>query len=118
MPKASALRYFVAPDLMTLGEAYVEGHIDFDGPLQEAFRVGERFARVAGGSKLAPLKQAVRHTKTRDRKAIEYHYDVSNEFYALFLDPEMVYSCAYFKREDDSLERWPRPRSSTISSPS
>jgi cyclopropane-fatty-acyl-phospholipid synthase len=104
VPKASALRYFVSPDLMTLGEAYVEGHIDFDGSLHEAFQVGERFARVAGGSKLAPLKKAVRHTKARDRKAIEYHYDVSNEFYALFLDPEMVYSCAYFKQADDTLE--------------
>ena len=104
VPKASALRYFVAPDLMTLGEAYVEGHIDFDGSLHEAFQVSERFARVAGGSRLAPLKKAVRHTKSRDRKAIQYHYDVSNEFYALFLDPDMVYSCAYFEREDDSLE--------------
>jgi cyclopropane-fatty-acyl-phospholipid synthase len=98
------LRYFVAPDLMTLGQAYVEGHIDFDGSLHEAFKVGERFARVAGGSKLAPLKKAMRHTKARDLKSVQYHYDVSNEFYALFLDPDMVYSCAYFKREDDTLE--------------
>ena len=45
VPKASALRYFVAPDLMKLGEAYVEGHIDFDGPLHEVFRV-ERAARA------------------------------------------------------------------------
>jgi cyclopropane-fatty-acyl-phospholipid synthase len=104
VPKASALRYFVAPDLMTLGQAYVEGHIDFDGSLHEAFKVGERFARVAGGSKLAPLKKAMRHTKARDLKSVQYHYDVSNEFYALFLDPDMVYSCAYFKREDDTLE--------------
>jgi len=104
VPKPSALRYFIAPDLMKLGEAYVEGHIDFDGPLQEAFRVGERFARSAGRNKLAPLRKAVRHTRLRDRRAIEYHYDVSNEFYALFLDPEMVYSCAYFRREDDTLE--------------
>ena len=105
IPRASALRYFVSPDLMKLGEAYVEGHIDLDGSVHEVFRVGERFARVAAdGGALAPLKKAIAHTKARDRKAIEYHYDVSNDFYALWLDRNMVYSCAYFKREDDSLE--------------
>ncbi len=104
VPRASALRYFVAPDLLTLGEAYVEGHIDFDGPVQEVIRVGERFARVATGRTLAPLKRALGHSRDRDRKAIEYHYDVSNEFYALWLDRNMVYSCAYFKDADDSLD--------------
>jgi len=105
LPNASALRYFVSPDLMKLGEAYVEGHIDLDGPVHEVFRVGERLARVAtDASALAPLKRVVRHTKARDRKAIEYHYDVSNDFYALWLDRSMVYSCAYFKRADDSLD--------------
>jgi cyclopropane-fatty-acyl-phospholipid synthase len=106
IPKASALRYFVSPDLMKLGEAYIEGHIDLDGSVHEVFRVGERFARLAGGSAgaLAPLRKAVAHTKARDRKAIEYHYDVSNDFYALWLDRRMVYSCAYFRREDDSLD--------------
>ena len=105
IPKASALRYFVSPDLGKLGEAYVEGHIDLDGSVHEVFRVGERFARVAAdGGALAPLRKAVAHTKARDRKAIEYHYDVSNDFYALWLDRRMVYSCAYFKREDDSLD--------------
>jgi cyclopropane-fatty-acyl-phospholipid synthase len=41
--------------------------------------------------------------RRRDRQAIGYHYDVSNEFYALFLDPRMVYTCAYYKRPDDDL---------------
>jgi cyclopropane-fatty-acyl-phospholipid synthase len=105
IPKASALRYFVPPDLGKLGEAYVEGHIDLDGSVHEVFRVGERFARVAtDGGALAPLKKGAAHTKARDKKAIEYHYDVSNDFYALWLDRRMVYSCAYFKREDDSLD--------------
>jgi len=105
IPKASALRYFLSPDLMKLGEAYVEGHIDLDGSVHEVFRVGERFARLAtGGGLFVPLKKAAAHTKARDQKAVQYHYDVSNDFYALWLDRRMVYSCAYFKREDDSLE--------------
>ena len=39
-----------------------------------------------------------------DSSLIQFHYDVSNRFYAQFLDPQMVYSCAYFEREDMSLE--------------
>ncbi len=45
-----------------------------------------------------------RHSEERDSAAIQRHYDVSNEFYALWLDPKMVYSGGYFKSETDSLE--------------
>src|SRR5207247_6343964 len=41
---------------------------------------------------------------TRDRQAISYHYDRSNEFFSVFLDAEMVYSCAYFLSEDGDLQ--------------
>src|SRR6266850_2229572 len=44
-------------------------------------------------------------TKRLDAKAIEYHYDVSNEFYALFLDRRMVYTCAYYRRPDGDLDQ-------------
>jgi cyclopropane-fatty-acyl-phospholipid synthase len=105
IPKPSALRYFMAPDLMKLGEAYVEGHIDVEGDLSDVFTAGERLARRAAPlSRLLGLKQRVMHSRSRDRKAIQYHYDVSNDFYRLFLDRNMVYSCAYFRSEADSLE--------------
>src|SRR5262245_29693903 len=42
--------------------------------------------------------------RSLDKKAIEYHYDLSNEFYALFLDPLMVYTCAYYRTPDGDLE--------------
>jgi cyclopropane-fatty-acyl-phospholipid synthase len=42
-------------------------------------------------------------TKRWDRQSIQYHYDVSNEFYALFLDPRMVYTCAYYRTPDGDL---------------
>jgi cyclopropane-fatty-acyl-phospholipid synthase len=104
VPTPAALRYLLAPDFLTFGEGYVEGHIDLEGPIMEAFRVGERFlSSVAGGGALAPLRRALRHNRERDREAIEYHYDVSNEFYSLFLDRNMVYTCAYFKDEADDL---------------
>jgi len=43
-------------------------------------------------------------SKQRDARAIAHHYDVSNEFYALFLDPLMVYTCAYYREPDGKLE--------------
>ena len=45
------------------------------------------------------------HTKTENHAAIAFHYDVSNEFYALWLDKSMVYSCAYFENSHNSLEQ-------------
>jgi cyclopropane-fatty-acyl-phospholipid synthase len=106
VPTPAALRYLLAPDFLTFGEGYVEGHIDLEGPIMEAFRVGERFlSSIADGGPLAPLRRALRHNRDADREAIEYHYDVSNEFYSLLLDRNMVYTCAYFKDEADDLER-------------
>src|SRR5690606_18731832 len=44
------------------------------------------------------------HSRTRDRQAVSFHYDVSNEFYRLWLDSRMIYSCAYFEKATDDLE--------------
>jgi cyclopropane-fatty-acyl-phospholipid synthase len=49
-------------------------------------------------------REGRRHEKRRDRSAVQYHYDVGNDFYRLWLDERMVYSCAYFERADESLE--------------
>ena len=45
-----------------------------------------------------------RHSIERDRQAVRYHYDVSNDFYSLYLDQRMVYSCAYFRSPDGDLD--------------
>ena len=44
------------------------------------------------------------HSRDRDERAVRFHYDVGNDFYAHWLDRQMVYSCAYFERGDESLE--------------
>jgi cyclopropane-fatty-acyl-phospholipid synthase len=44
------------------------------------------------------------HSQERDRRAIQFHYDLSNDFYKLWLDERMIYSCAYFASEAESLE--------------
>jgi cyclopropane-fatty-acyl-phospholipid synthase len=106
LPRASALRYFISPDLMKLGEAYVEGRIDVEGSLKDVIEVGELYARKAASpSRLVGIRRVVSHSRARDRKAIQYHYDISNDFYALFLDRDMVYSCAYFRSSADTLEQ-------------
>lgn len=104
IPRPSALRYFLAPDLNALGEAFVEGDIQVEGPIHDIFQVAENLARRLTG--IRPRRNVLgRHTRQRDRSAIEYHYDVSNAFYALFLDRNMVYSCGYYRSEADTLEQ-------------
>jgi cyclopropane-fatty-acyl-phospholipid synthase len=99
---ASAL---VRPTLLTLAEAYIDGEVDLEGDVREAIRGAEAISRAIP----RPLFQSEgptneRHSKRDDREAIQHHYDVSNEFYALWLDSRMIYSCAYFKDEADTLE--------------
>jgi len=104
VPSPSALRFLIPPDLMKLGQAYVAGYLRFEGPILEVFRVAESLARSAASSGRKGLRRFWRHTRKRDRQAIEYHYDVSNDFYSLWLGRSMVYSCAYFRNETDSLD--------------
>jgi cyclopropane-fatty-acyl-phospholipid synthase len=105
IPSASALRYFDNPDLAKLGEAYVEGHVDVEGPIGDALRAAEGFSRQLGEARKGrlPLLRNL-HTRKTDAASIQYHYDVSNDFYALWLDRNMVYSCAYFKTGDESID--------------
>jgi cyclopropane-fatty-acyl-phospholipid synthase len=104
VPTLSALRYFIPPDLNKLGVAFVDGHIRVEGSIHEIFRIAESLVNRATANKPARLHLFRRHSQRQDRKAIEYHYDVSNDFYSLFLDQNMVYSCAYYRHENDSLE--------------
>src|SRR5262247_3099390 len=99
----SALRFLVSPTLMKLGYAYVEGYLRVEGPILEVFRVAETLARSAARRGKRGVRRFWRHSKKGDKDAIQYHYDVSNDFYSLWLDRNMVYSCAYFRSESDSL---------------
>src|SRR5438045_2453411 len=49
--------------------------------------------------------RGVPHSKQRDASAVRHHYDVSNDFFALWLDRRMVYSCAYFEQARDTLDQ-------------
>ncbi|HGD0762953.1 TPA: class I SAM-dependent methyltransferase [Streptococcus agalactiae] len=91
---------------IVLGEAVMNGDIEIYGSIQElilsAYRCGDSFLRNSKFSKLIP-KQF--HDKKHSKSDIQKHYDIGNDFYKLWLDDTMTYSCAYFKHENDSLEQ-------------
>lgn len=89
------------PSLDALGSAYVEGRLGLEGPISEIIRIGDVISQALV-TEDTPLPERESHDKATDAAAISYHYDLSNEFYALWLDRDMVYSCAYFEtgRED------------------
>ncbi|HEV8063642.1 MAG TPA: cyclopropane-fatty-acyl-phospholipid synthase family protein [Acidimicrobiales bacterium] len=97
-----------------LADSYTQGWWTTDN-LTDAVRIA--FRRSAGyrsfleavarhgGRPLDALRSLRAPVKTTDRANIAAHYDLSNEFFALMLDPTMAYSCAYFAEADDSLEK-------------
>ena len=93
-----------APSLDSLGEAYVEGLVDLYGPLPEVIRIGDQITRALG-DEIAHLPIREAHDKSTDADAIAYHYDLSNDFYRLWLDHDMVYSCAYFETGSEDLDQ-------------
>ena len=105
IPSPSALIYLLNPSLESLGRAYVEGKLEVEGRLQAIIEVANALSEkgLATGSRLGQLFKPRAHTRDQDKSAIEYHYDVSNEFYQSFLDPAMVYSCAYFEQGTEDL---------------
>ena len=105
--RPAALKALARPGLGKIGRAYVEGDIDIDCDIHDLVR----FAESLCGPQQVDLKKRDSddwkwwwHTRLFDRRAINYHYDVSNEFFALWLDRQRVYSCAYFRKPDDSLD--------------
>lgn len=105
VPKPSALRYLLSPSLYNLGSAYVEGLIDVKGRAADMISVVNILAAATLRQRglLARAVGKIIHTREQDAAAVRYHYDVSNEFYQAWLDPAMLYSCAYFENGDEDL---------------
>ena len=119
-------------DRLRIPEAYFRGDIDFEGDFFAALGLKDHLntIRLSALDRLRALLSAVRltasdkassgtesqrpslqgravkaHSKLENSDAIQFHYDVSNEFYALWLDQAMVYSCAYFEQPGVGLEQ-------------
>ncbi len=115
-----------SPGQLGLGRAYATGELepdDLDGfllllrqyqppPIDRAgqLRLALAAARAAGPMLPPPVPKVEqrprgkRHSPERDKRSVQFHYDVSNEFFKLFLDESMTYSCAFFSLDDSSLE--------------
>ncbi|HEX3445902.1 MAG TPA: cyclopropane-fatty-acyl-phospholipid synthase family protein [Chthoniobacterales bacterium] len=112
---------------LAISEAYIRGDLDLEGDLEAAMplatdltgrhwpistmlQIGLNLFHLSGNGRSGrngqtPAKLSGElHSVERDRQAVTYHYDVSNDFYALWLDQQMIYSCAYFETTDDDLD--------------
>jgi cyclopropane-fatty-acyl-phospholipid synthase len=85
-----------------------EGDFDPAGPKTrlsvDRFRRVDQVALGSSAARAGAPGSGRRHTPAHDRSAIAYHYDVSNEFYELWLDQRMVYSCAYFAAPEEDID--------------
>ncbi|HUH58732.1 MAG TPA: class I SAM-dependent methyltransferase [Candidimonas sp.] len=102
----SVLANLAAGQVGQLGEDYVEGKFDVDGSMRDLMRLAAAIlpgspieaARVGRLTELIRRLLSVwRHSVERDARQVQFHYDLSDDFYALWLDPRRVYSCAYFR---------------------
>lgn len=120
-------RFLSRPGELGIVRAYVSGDVDIEGDLFTMLEVGSTLDVSLRTVRLAPALALVRetglgvfrsppappeeahlhgglHTRSRDKDAISHHYDVSNEFYRLVLGPSMVYSCAVWSSDEQTLE--------------
>ena len=105
LPNVAAARFLLVPSLASLGGAYVEGLIEVTGKANDMIAIVNKLAstQLDTEGRFGRAVRSLTHSKRKDAAAIRYHYDVSNAFYAGFLDAGMVYSCAYFENGDESL---------------
>ena len=104
----SALAKLAASQIGAIGEAYVEGKVQIQGAMRDLTdaAVGMLPGNPAEtnvtwwANLVRTVKSRSHHSLSKDAEQIQFHYDVSDDFYALWLDPRRVYSCAYFRSAD------------------
>jgi len=118
-------RMFLHHSQVELGEAFLAGDFTIEGDLESSFGLADHLTAEmsltdrlwaakallslpsiapAGPGRHAADVHGARHSPSRDRETVTYHYDTSNEFFAAWLDSAMVYSCAYFSNPSEDLE--------------
>lgn len=96
---------------LAFGDGYADGTIDIDGHLIEVLEAILRGVAQAEGAR--PPRPSLRnhfmprkgHSLVESRSSVHHHYDIGNEFYRLWLDEQMAYTCAYYERPDYTLEQ-------------
>ena len=95
---------FTHPSLGLLGSAFVEGRLELEGSISEVVRVCDELSQALMDGDEDTARTRIHHDKATDAASISYHYDLSNDFYQLWLDRDMAYSCAYFETGEESLD--------------
>ena len=90
---------------IALGEAYMTKKLDIKGNIQGVIEslYNSKESFLSNGIKYADLVKKMVHNIKNNRNNIQFHYDIGNDFYRLWLDDTMTYSCGYFKSPNDSL---------------
>ena len=89
---------------LTFGEAYMNGDVEFEGDLFLALNnVLKYMNKFNSNHKALPEIFHKVTNKSKQKEEVSSHYDIGNDFYTLWLDETMSYSCGYFKNENDSL---------------
>ena len=109
-PRPAHLERLVLDPEYQFGEAYSQGRLEVEGDLRRLLEIFYRTRRFAdaGSHPLRKILVRLLHSRRSNsiaaaRENIHRHYDVGNDFYQLWLDPQMIYSCAYFARNDMTL---------------
>lgn len=92
---------------LAFGEGYMNKKIDIEGSVQKVIEslYNNKESFLSNGSKYAKLLKKASNNIKHSKENIEFHYDIGNDFYRLWLDDSMTYSCAYFKAPNDSLKQ-------------
>jgi cyclopropane-fatty-acyl-phospholipid synthase len=98
-----AVRHLLWPSLGALGSAYIEGELQVEGGIWDVLQVGQLL--TAGVPLPKGLQRPRWRSKRQDEEAVRHHYDLSNDFYQLWLDRQLVYSCAYFRTGVEDLDQ-------------
>lgn len=105
------LRRALRSPSVALGEAYLNGDLDVEEPFQNLLRLAVlNPLNLQFGSARRLRRQLHPNKKAKQQSYISQHYDIGNDFYKLWLDPTLSYSCAYFHRKSDSLEQAQRQK--------
>jgi cyclopropane-fatty-acyl-phospholipid synthase len=104
------LAHLASGDIGRVAQDYVEGRLDFDGSVRDLVQIAAQMVGTdptRGDADVAPLhwwreikqqaRSRARHHLAVDAQQVQQHYDVSDAFYSLWLDPMRLYSCAYFR---------------------
>ncbi len=110
-------RLMLTGNLDKLCDAYVSGEVAVDGAMRDILSVGLEIAGLIGrfpmASKLMRLAARSfprRHSRAKDAKQVQWHYDVSNDFYELWLDKYLIYSTAYFRDGGEDIDKAQRQK--------